>query len=223
MSQRGITVHEKLKKFNDLHVQYLEYTNKQQHPLAPTSLGVSAPVSSPPSVDVRLGNIPKQYQPRANEVLEWLKKRSDVITWDPVTGEAQYRGQKIHGSNISDLIRDSVVPNGIGAKRAIKGEDVFWNALLNEINVPQSLLRKRVLPPPLNTSSGSDTTSSPNSSAMESALDISGVITPVKKTRTATPLKKTVKKRPPTGKNAQKGKGMTSFVKRVGRPSWITI
>ena len=232
MNRRGITAYEKLRLFNDLHVQYLEYDNRANTP-APSV----APVINP-----RLGNIANKFKTRADDILEWVKARPDVLGWDAETGEVSYKGQKLPGSNIADLIRDTVVPNPRSAKRELEGAEEFWAALA-EINVPVSLLRKRSVPPPpppaVSPASSIDR-SSLESSAMESALEGSILkSTPVRKQRTDTPrggrggrgTRRSAEKPPLQPK--QDGRGLSkrgrgkrvTFAKKIvrGRPSWLTL
>ena len=46
-------------------------------------------------------------RPRATALLNRLKARHDVISWDE-TGQVTLDGKKIRGSNISDLISDAM-------------------------------------------------------------------------------------------------------------------
>ena len=52
-------------------------------------------------------NIPKTMRPRAALILNRLKARPDVISWDN-TGQVTVDGSNIPHSNISDLISDAV-------------------------------------------------------------------------------------------------------------------
>ena len=52
-------------------------------------------------------HIPKTMRPRATAILNRLKERPDVITWDK-TGEVKLEGESIPQSNISDLISDAL-------------------------------------------------------------------------------------------------------------------
>ncbi len=51
--------------------------------------------------------VPKKIRERAMAILNRLKTRPDVITWDK-SGEVKLEGQSIPQSNISDLISDAV-------------------------------------------------------------------------------------------------------------------
>ena len=240
MNRRGITAYEKLRLFNDLHLQYLEYTNRSQN-------RSTIPTQPSPVTNPRLGNIPPRFKTRADEILEWVKGRPDVLGWDAETAEATYKGKKLPGSNISDLIRDTVVPNPRSTKRELDGEEEFWRGLA-EINVPLSLLRKRGVPPPppppppptVSSASSTDRSSSDLSPAMASALEgsILNSSTPIRKKRTDTPRggrggrgggRGGIAAKPPI--QPQHGGGRLARKKRVtfakklarGRPSWLSL
>ena len=88
------------------------------------------------SDDVIVRGIPKTMRTRAIALLERLKARSDVISWDD-TGQVKIDGVFIPKSNISDLISS--------AMRSRKYFDPvasqeFFN-VLNNINVPKDLVR----------------------------------------------------------------------------------
>ena len=80
--------------------------------------------------------IPKTMKTRAQALLEHLKEREDVITWDDV-GQVLLNGILIPKSNISDLISDAMRArkyfNPVGVRE-------FYN-VLNEINIPKDLVR----------------------------------------------------------------------------------
>ena len=80
--------------------------------------------------------IPKTMKTRAQALLEHLKEREDVITWDDV-GQVLLNGNLIPKSNISDLISDAMRArkhfNPVGVRE-------FYN-VLNEINIPKDLVR----------------------------------------------------------------------------------
>ncbi len=88
------------------------------------------------SDDVTVRGIPKTMRTRAIALLERLKARSDVISWDDM-GQVKIDGVFIPKSNISDLISS--------AMRSRKYFDPvasqeFFNVLSN-INVPKDLVR----------------------------------------------------------------------------------
>ena len=83
-------------------------------------------------------HIPKTMRPRATALLNRLKSRPDVITWDK-TGQVKIEGETIQDSNISDLVSD--------AMRARKnfnptGSKEFFRALF-KMNVPKDLVRNQ--------------------------------------------------------------------------------
>ena len=82
--------------------------------------------------------IPKTMRPRATTLLNRLKARPDVITWDK-TGQVKIKGKTIPGSNISDLVSDAMRSrknfNPVGSKE-------FFEAL-SKLNVPRDLVRNQ--------------------------------------------------------------------------------
>ena len=81
-------------------------------------------------------HIPKTMRPRATAILNRLKERPDVITWDK-TGEVKLEGESIPQSNISDLISDALRErknfNPTGSKEFFR--------VLSKINMPKDLVR----------------------------------------------------------------------------------
>ena len=88
------------------------------------------------SAEMIVRGIPKTMKTRAQALLERLKEREDVITWDDM-GQVLLNGVLIPKSNISDLISDAMRsrkhPNPVGVRE-------FYN-VLNEINIPKDLVR----------------------------------------------------------------------------------
>ena len=80
--------------------------------------------------------IPRTMHPRATAILNRLKERPDVITWDK-TGEVKLEGENIPQSNISDLISDALRErknfNPTGSKEFFR--------VLSKINMPKDLVR----------------------------------------------------------------------------------
>ena len=81
-------------------------------------------------------HIPKTMRPRATTLLNRLKARPDIISWDE-SGQVSVEGKKIPQSNISDLVSD--------AMRARKnfnptGSREFFR-VLSKINMPKDLVR----------------------------------------------------------------------------------
>ena len=76
-------------------------------------------------------------RPRATAILNRLKERPDVITWDK-TGEVKLEGESILQSNICDLISDALRArknfNPTGSKEFFR--------VLSKINMPKHLVRK---------------------------------------------------------------------------------
>ena len=88
------------------------------------------------SAEMIVRGIPKTMKTRARALLERLKEREDVITWDDM-GQVLLNGVLIPKSNISDLISDAMRDrkhfNPVGVRE-------FYN-VLNEINIPKDLVR----------------------------------------------------------------------------------
>ena len=88
------------------------------------------------SVEMIVRGIPKTMKSRAEALLEYLKERGDVITWDDM-GQVLLDGVLIPKSNISDLVSDAMRSrkhfNPVGVRE-------FYN-VLNKINVPKDLVR----------------------------------------------------------------------------------
>ena len=88
------------------------------------------------SAEMIVRGIPKTMKTRAQALLERLKEREDVITWDDM-GQVLLNGVLIPKSNISDLISDAMRArkhfNPVGVRE-------FYN-VLNEINIPKDLVR----------------------------------------------------------------------------------
>ena len=88
------------------------------------------------SAEMIVRSIPKTMKTRAQALLERLKEREDVITWDDM-GQVLLNGVLIPKSSIFDLISDAMRPrkhfNPVGVRE-------FYN-VLNEINIPKDLVR----------------------------------------------------------------------------------
>ena len=82
--------------------------------------------------------VPKTMRPRATALLNWLKTRPEVVTWDK-TGQVKIEGETIPDSNISDLVSDAMRSrknfNPTGSKE-------FFQAL-SKLNVPKDLVRNQ--------------------------------------------------------------------------------
>ena len=88
------------------------------------------------SVEMIVRGIPKTMKTRARALLERLKEREDVVTWDDM-GQVLLNGVLIPKSNISDLISDAMRSrkhfNPVGVREFYK--------VLSEINIPKDLVR----------------------------------------------------------------------------------
>ena len=83
-------------------------------------------------------SIPKTMRERATALLNRLKTRSDLITWDK-SGQMKIKDETIPDSNISDLVSDAMRSrkgfNPTGSKE-------FFQAL-SKMNVPKDLVRNK--------------------------------------------------------------------------------
>ena len=83
-------------------------------------------------------SMPRYIRQRAMSLLNRIKTRPEVITWDK-TGQVKIEGETIPNSNISDLVSDAMRSrkdfNSTGAKE-------FFQAL-SKLNVPKDLVRNQ--------------------------------------------------------------------------------
>ena len=88
------------------------------------------------SVEMIVRGIPKTMKTRAQALLERLKEREVVVTWDDM-GQVLLNGVLIPKFNISDLISDAMRSrkhfNPVGVREFYK--------VLNETNIPKDLVR----------------------------------------------------------------------------------
>jgi hypothetical protein len=95
--------------------------------------------------------VPKRMRERATAILNRLKTRPDIISWDN-TGQVKIEGESILQSNISDLISDAV-----RARKNFKpkGSNEFFHAL-SKMNMPKDLVRNHERRKPEAVLSGDD-------------------------------------------------------------------
>jgi hypothetical protein len=88
------------------------------------------------SDDITVRGIPKTMRTRASALLERLKARPDIISWDDM-GQVKIDGVFIPKSNISDLIS-----NAMRSRKNFNpiASQEFFN-VLNNLNVPRDLVR----------------------------------------------------------------------------------
>ena len=77
-------------------------------------------------------------RPRATALLNWLKTRHEVVTWDK-TGQVKIEGGTIPDSNISDLVSDAMRSR---KNFNLTGSKEFFQAL-SKLNVPKDLVRNQ--------------------------------------------------------------------------------
>ena len=90
------------------------------------------------SDDIIVHGIPKTMRTRASALLERLKARPDVISWDDM-GQVKIDGVFIRKSNISDLISHAM--RSQNNFNPIASQE-FFN-VLSKLNVPRDLVRNK--------------------------------------------------------------------------------
>ena len=112
----------------------LEKTKKTPSIDSPQPTDQPQPSSTVALHDQILQSVPKTMQRKA-ELLLGMIKNSNNLTWDE-QGVVSYKGKRIHGSNIIDLINDTI--------RQRKGvESRGWKTFskaLHESNIPQEVI-----------------------------------------------------------------------------------
>ena len=94
------------------------------------------------SIDVIMSAIPKNYRTRAQALLNHITADPQHrLRWNQ-RGELIYQGQVVHGSHITDLLKNSQRQY----KHAPMGLEEF-EAALRELNVPTGLMEARPGPP----------------------------------------------------------------------------
>ena len=138
----GLIDDQKQKLFNAELERYLEL-RRQKDSQIPSVRVVKdekeQPVPEPamPNADV-VESMPPYIRQRATSLLNRLKARPEVITWDK-TGQVKIEGEAIPNSNISDLVSDAIRSrkdfNPTGAKELFQA--------LSKLNVPKDLVRNQ--------------------------------------------------------------------------------
>ena len=140
LQREGMSDDQKQKMFNAELERYLELRQhkKSQIPsvrVIDNEKGQHQPETQLPDIVV-VEPIPKSMRSRATALLNRLKTRPEVITWNK-TGQFKIEGETIPDSNISDLLSDAMRTrknfNPTGAKE-------FFQAL-SKLNVPKDLVR----------------------------------------------------------------------------------
>ena len=140
LQREGMSDDQKQKMFNAELERYLELRQQKDSQIPSVRVidngkGQQQPETQLPDVVV-MEPIPKSMRSRATALLNRLKTRPEVITWDK-TGQVKIEGETILDSNISDLVSDAMRSrknfNPTGAKE-------FFQAL-SKLNVPKDLVR----------------------------------------------------------------------------------
>ena len=83
-----------------------------------------------------VNSIPKSMHNCAVSILNRLRTHPDIVSWDD-TGQVKQNGERIQGSNISDLLGDGVRRrrnfNLVGSKE--------FSRVLSKLNMPKDLVR----------------------------------------------------------------------------------
>jgi len=92
---------------------------------------------------VVLSHIPENLKPQTMRVLAYVNRHKESIdlTWDK-QGRVSFRGKKIPGSHIQDLLKDAVFPH----KAEPTGMKEFYQALA-DMNLPDSLVHNTLRKP----------------------------------------------------------------------------
>ena len=144
LNSRGMTDHDKLKAYQNALQKYLSKVGQlaARGPIHSNS-GVKPSANAPASVDTTLlkmenrvvESVPETLRKKARLLLDHLKETSDLV-WND-RGEIELRGETVSGSNIADLVNETVRARKMSDEP--KGWSVFARAL-KESNVPQELI-----------------------------------------------------------------------------------
>ena len=140
LKQTDMSDAQRQKVFNANLERYLELRQQKESEI-PTVRIARKETSEPEVVnelsdELILGNIPKTMRGRASMLLDRLKTRPDVVSWDN-TGQVVVDGKTIPQSNITDLISDAM-----RARKNFnpKGHKEFFRAMA-KINMPKDVAR----------------------------------------------------------------------------------
>ena len=116
--------------------RYLDLWRQKDRPTL-----ASPVVSKKESPNVAFGHLPAANRERATALLNLLKVKPDLVSWDD-TGQVKLEGETIPQTNISDLVTDAV--NQRPRKTFIPtGSKEFFN-VLTKMNVPKEIVRNEV-------------------------------------------------------------------------------
>ena len=104
LQQHGLNDDQKQKLYNVYMERYLN-VKRQKDEQPPMGLGDEEKELQLPDTDI-IEAIPKTMRARATALLNRLKARPDVISWDN-SGQIKLEGKTIPSSNISDLVSDA--------------------------------------------------------------------------------------------------------------------
>ena len=140
LQREGMSDDQKQKMFNAELERYLELRQQKESQIPSVRVTDNEKGQHQPETQlsdvVVVEPIPKSMRSRATALLNRLKTRPEVITWDKIR-QVKIEGETIPDSNISDLLSDAMRSrknfNPTGAKE-------FFQAL-SKLNVPKDLVR----------------------------------------------------------------------------------
>ena len=91
-------------------------------------------VEEPLSDEVVMEAMPKNYKTKARALIGHIRNDGH-LTWND-RGEIVYKGSKVTGSHITDLVKDAMRPY---SNFTPVGKDVFYRAL-SDMNIPRGLI-----------------------------------------------------------------------------------
>jgi hypothetical protein len=145
--RQNIPIHEKVRKYNDILLQYIHFRKEIQHKIEKDPILVAATTGQRADEgekeeknahDDILRGLPKSSHRNAQLLLEMLKN-NNIINWDRSTKHLIYKGQELENTNIRDLIYHTVVPN---KQQPPNGNDEFSRGL-DALNIPKNLRRNK--------------------------------------------------------------------------------
>lgn len=156
MQRKGVDDYEKALLYQEALKKYLAFRKQNRAPFKIDIVDKSQPVVRPPGepkyhddessiehqaeemYDVTniLNAIPKSYRQKANQILDIIKQRPDIMSWNK-QNELVYNNDVIQGSNVTDLLYETVRSMGKSL------QPVGWSKFLQglaRVNVPEYLV-----------------------------------------------------------------------------------
>jgi hypothetical protein len=141
LADNALNDREKWKKYTDLFQRFLNKLKESNGPISikledkdvKSNIVDAYESSKHPNVDRIVREVPKLYQRQAELLIDRIKESK--IIWNE-RGDVSVNGDKIIGSNISDLVNDVV-------RKRKNVNPVGWEVFMNElkrINIPQEFI-----------------------------------------------------------------------------------